>query len=197
MVDDLFLFHDVIFREYLGISELIVYPLYMAGTALFLYHFRERIGNSDYIILMLSIGFFVMSIFADIISDKVFSSQGMPGGYLFEDGFKFLGIASWLVYFSRTAFLDIMGVVRKRKARMSDGVCPRCDSSSVRIVKSQAPVDVPGVPLAAVYRYEKAAVTPLHNDQYSMVCDDCGYSEFFLSEKTKLVSVAENTRKTG
>lgn len=194
MLDDLFLFHDVILREYVGIREYISYPLYVALVALFFYVYRHRVLRTEYVILLLSIGFFIVSLTMDLAIDN----ELVPGNYLFEDGFKFLGIVAWLVYFTRSGFADVMAMAAGgRKSRMKDGVCSRCGSGEVSIFNSLVRQDLPGVPLAAIYRYEKPIVTPLRNEHLTLECKDCGYREIYISEQSKLVSVPHNMRQAG
>lgn len=192
MLDDLFLFHDVILREYLHVGEAITYSVYVFAVAFFFYHFRNLVKRTDYVIIFLALVFFAVSLLVDFVADR---QVDIPGHYLFEDGFKFLGIASWMLFFTRTAFVDIMAATGARKARMTDGICPHCLSTKVQIVRNRVSVELPGVPLSGIHRYEKPVVTPLRNDHFSLTCEDCGYSEFYVTERTKLVSVAENQRK--
>ncbi|RJQ48052.1 MAG: hypothetical protein C4534_00245 [Gaiellales bacterium] len=192
MLDDLFLFHDVILREYLGVAELVTYPLYFAAVAAFFYVFRRRVLDSEYVILILTAMFFLATMLLDLLVDN----QLIPGEYLFEDGFKFLGIVGWLTYFGRTGFSDVLAAASAgRRARMRDGVCARCGSTDVTISNSRAQPELHAVPLAAAYRYEKPVVTPLPSGQLSASCNECGYSEIYLSGSSKLVSVSRNLRR--
>lgn len=192
MLDDLLLFHDVIFREYLRVNEIVTYLLYAVVAGLFFYRFRELLKGFDYILLVLATGFFAASMGTDVLIDRQLAT--MPGVYLFEDGFKILGIGSWAMFFTRTAFYEVMTTAGARKMRMTDGVCPNCSSSDVSIVRNDLPVEVPAVPLAAIHRYEKPVVTPLNGYQCSVTCGACGYSEFYLNQNMKMVSVRENRR---
>ncbi|MHB0915924.1 MAG: hypothetical protein ACYC5A_10500 [Thermoleophilia bacterium] len=192
MVDDLFLFHDVIFRENLGVSEIVTYPLYALVVGLFFYRFRELLKGFDYVLMVLAAGFFAASMVTDLLIDRQIFT--MPGVYLFEDGFKFLGIGSWAMFFTRTAFSEVMATAGARRMRMTDGVCPNCGSSDVSIVRNDLPAEVPAVPLAAVHRYEKPVVMPLNGYQCSVTCGACGYSEFYLNQNMKMVSVREDRR---
>lgn len=193
MLDDMYLFHEVIFRDYLGIGESITYPLYVGMAALFVYRFRLRIMNSEYILLVLAACFFLVSMVFDLFAD----SELLPGSYLFEDGFKFLGIVSWLLYFTRSGFAEVMGARQAGRSRMVDGSCSRCGSSSISIVTGKRSVEVPFVPLSAVHRYERPKVSPLKTGHLLIRCDDCHYSEFYFNERMKLVSVDDDRRRAG
>lgn len=93
MLDDLFLFHEVIFPKYFGIREKWVMISYMALLAVILVKYHRVILNTKYVVLALSLVFFMLSIFFD----KVFTMFGEI--HLLEDGAKFCGIVIWMVYF--------------------------------------------------------------------------------------------------
>jgi hypothetical protein len=109
MIDDFFLFHDFVFPNYLHISEECIYIAYMITVSIFLILFRHTILQTDYIILCLSLVFFGLSILFDIIPVYI------SGHLLLEDGFKFFGIVSWMLYFIR--------------------VCSQCLNSEISITK--------------------------------------------------------------
>lgn len=102
-LDDLFLFHDVVFREDLNVNEWITYSVYLAVVAAFVYGYRMKIRRTDYAVLVLAALFFGLSVFVDLITDIGW----IPGAYLFEDGFKFLGIISWLMYLVLAGYTDV------------------------------------------------------------------------------------------
>ena len=107
MFDDLFMFHESIAPEYLHVPEkavLIVYGLY----ALYSFsHFRKIVLTNDIRFLVLAACAFGFSVLIDQVSDRFY----LPGEYLFEDGAKFIGIASWLAYFVNLSFHKVMAVV--------------------------------------------------------------------------------------
>lgn len=96
LIDDQFLFHEVICPEYLGIREEI--PLaFDALLALgFLVAFRRTILTHDYLVLLLAGGLLAGSIGMDLFI-------AFPGHYLVEDGLKLLGIGAWLGFFASSA----------------------------------------------------------------------------------------------
>lgn len=104
LVDDLFLLHDVIIPYYLEISEKFFYLFYGSSVLAIMYLFRTEILKSDYILLLLAFAFMASSVITDVLLTLGLAISDI---YLFEDGFKFMGIISWFVYFTRTAYLNI------------------------------------------------------------------------------------------
>jgi len=103
MLDDLFLFHDVVFPEYLGVSEHVLYAFYGLAAVSLLVEYRRLIAQSDYPLLLLALGLFGISLVMDFVSDYVL----LPGMFMLEDGPKFLGIVAWAGYFIRTSALAL------------------------------------------------------------------------------------------
>ncbi|MCB0476295.1 MAG: hypothetical protein KDC69_11510, partial [Flavobacteriaceae bacterium] len=54
--------------------------------------------KSDYYLLLISVFFLGSSVFTDLI----FPSEGLE--YFIEDSFKFIGIVSWMLFFTTSAF---------------------------------------------------------------------------------------------
>jgi hypothetical protein len=102
LFDDFFLLHDYIFPRYLGVQEKIVFigyaGLILWGTVVF----WKDILKTEYLILLIALGFFGLSLFIDAFQYRIESIVG-PSRILFEDGFKLLGIVGWLGYFTRSA----------------------------------------------------------------------------------------------
>lgn len=107
LLDDMFLFHDVIFPEYLKISENYFYITYGLILVTFLILYRKILLNTDYILLLLAFGFFVVSAGIDAFTAHVVE---LPGQFFFEDSFKLLGVISWFAFFSRTSFMQVKTV---------------------------------------------------------------------------------------
>ncbi len=105
LLDDIFLFHEEVAPEYLHISELIVFAVYMIVGIVFVFSNWKEILSSEYIILMIAFGMFATSIFLDALPlDSFHLRYFWEQLELFlEDGFKFAGIATWLTYFARYA----------------------------------------------------------------------------------------------
>ncbi len=103
LLDDLFLIHEEVMPEYLGIPEKVFLAGYLVAIVAFLYTNRAEILGSEYLLLGLALALFGASVFLDAIPNRFYDSvYWMPKlEKLFEDGFKFAGIATWLVYFGR------------------------------------------------------------------------------------------------
>jgi hypothetical protein len=101
MIDDLFLFHDVVFPVYLHIGENVFFAFYGISVCAMIYFFRELILKTDYILFMLSFGFLGSSAISDSLA-----AMGFIGKYAMalEDSLKFMGILSWFSYYLRTSY---------------------------------------------------------------------------------------------
>lgn len=113
-LDDIFLFHEEIAPNYLHLDELVVFAVYgIIGIGFVLLNWRE-ILSSEYALLLLAFALFATSVALDAVPKEV-----LPARYFWEqlelfleDGFKFAGIATWLMYFARYAIQRIEGVQR-------------------------------------------------------------------------------------
>jgi hypothetical protein len=105
LFDDMLMLHDRFLPAH-GITQPMAIGTYVFLTGALLVRFRQLIPRETVPVLGLSLVFFSLSVSIDAIP---------PGEilyhHLFEDGFKFLGIAGWLGFFSITVF----GVVRDPK----------------------------------------------------------------------------------
>ncbi len=98
LFDDLFMFHEALFPWYFHIPQRFVYVGYILMTVVYFFYFRKDILNSEYKILTIAIILLGLS----VLGDFVLPQEGIA--YLFEDGFKAFGIATWAVYFMRLSF---------------------------------------------------------------------------------------------
>ena len=94
-LDDAFLLHETVFPQ-LGISGRAIYATYGVLLLSYLFRFYPLILTTDHILIAIALGFFGMSIAVDMLD---LSGQR---AFLLEDGAKFVGIVSWLVYFFQT-----------------------------------------------------------------------------------------------
>lgn len=101
LVDDLFLFHDVIFPEYLNISQSLFFISYGIILIIYLFLYKLELLSTDYIFLLAAFGLFAASVAVDEFVEHVVE---LPAEYLIEDGFKLLGIISWFAFFTRTCY---------------------------------------------------------------------------------------------
>ena len=102
LADDAFLMHERLLPNHLFIPEMAVYGVYAAFVCLFVLQFRRLILATHYPLLFVAVGFLAMS----LVVERCFAATDM--GIFLEDSFKFLGIISWLVYFSDTAARAIL-----------------------------------------------------------------------------------------
>jgi hypothetical protein len=103
MLDDMFLFHEEVVSTYLGIGQKKVYLAYFLVVLAFLYFNRREILSSEYLPLVIAMAAFGLSISLDVIEDSFFEvlSGSLYEKYevFFEDGIKFIGIATWLAFY--------------------------------------------------------------------------------------------------
>lgn len=97
MIDDIFLFHEIIFPRYVGVPQPVVHVTYMSMVAAFLLVFRADIFRTDFLLLGLALGAFALSVGLDLTA----TINPLPLQFLFEDGAKMFGIVSWAAYFVR------------------------------------------------------------------------------------------------
>ncbi len=115
LLDDLFLLHEDVFPNGLGISQKIVIGSYLGMVLGWLLLFRNEILASDFSFLLLALGFFGLSVGVDYLDELVERFVGQ-WRIFFEDGFKLLGIGCWLYYFVTHAKSQIMKHLPEVKA---------------------------------------------------------------------------------
>lgn len=102
LFDDLFQFHRILYPRFLHVSMALTSAAY-AGLAIGLFwHFREIMEQSEYLLLLLAFGFLGLSLAIDVLPGLNF------GRSFIADGFKLLGITSWLTYVARSGAREIM-----------------------------------------------------------------------------------------
>lgn len=102
LLDDLFQLHEEVYRVYLHVPERVVVLVYGSIVAAYFWRFRAMIRRSQYGWLILALGLLGFSAISDQLSHLLKHMR-----YLVEDGTKFLGIAAWFAYQSRTSFAFI------------------------------------------------------------------------------------------
>jgi hypothetical protein len=98
LFDDFFMFHDFLARRYLHLHEDVVYVSIALALLAFLLRFRGHILARPCGFLVLALGGLAASMGVDIVFGKT-AVYSVHWVFLFEDGFKFLGIAAWAAYF--------------------------------------------------------------------------------------------------
>ncbi|WP_147294258.1 hypothetical protein [Pontibacter diazotrophicus] len=117
LLDDLFLLHEGEIPSLLGIRERYIMVTYLILIALFLIRFVKIIWTTSYLVLLSSLGFFGLSVFIDALSLFIeIEEQSSTGelAFLFEDGFKFMGIVGWFYYFASTSHAAIKRGINKK-----------------------------------------------------------------------------------
>ena len=90
----------------LGINEKAVLLGYGGIALAWLLTFRRIILKTDYWLLLISLGFFALSVGIDGLQSLIDTLIG-DLRILLEDGFKLLGIVSWLGYFIKCSLIAI------------------------------------------------------------------------------------------
>lgn len=106
MFDDALLIHETLAPRYLSIDEKIVLLTLGLAVLTYLFSFRKIILQTNYTILLLAYVFLALSVLTDGILDPWFWPLG-HWEYFIEDGFKWLGIASWCSYYAHTSYVFI------------------------------------------------------------------------------------------
>lgn len=96
-LDDVFMLHEEVFTRYLGLLEGVIYTLYAGSVSWYLWRFKGLIRRTNYTLLVIALASFALSIALDVIRPAFINP------YLFEDGFKFVGLTTWLAYVWQTA----------------------------------------------------------------------------------------------
>lgn len=125
-IDDVFMFHDEIFRLY-GVHENVFVVSYVAISCSFLLIYFKTILKTKFPLLALALFCLASSVLLDKVpgSFKEDYFQGIFNSIIFEDGFKMVGILFWLLYFTsvtKTAFDQAVQVFRKRERRKSGNI---------------------------------------------------------------------------
>ncbi len=104
LCDDLFQMHKILYPKLFYLSTILVYGAYGLFALWYLIHFRKQILETEFLLLVFSIAFFVFAVIADTFP---LLSRGNTA---FSDAFKFFGIVSWFVYFVRTCSKKVQGL---------------------------------------------------------------------------------------
>lgn len=105
LFDDLFLFHEKMFPDVLGIPESMTFSTYAVIVLGFLVAFRGAILRTRYPVLLFAGAMLALSMTADTLTNL---SADTSLKFLVEDGFKFTGIAAWFVYYARVCADEVI-----------------------------------------------------------------------------------------
>lgn len=95
-LDDLFLVHDQVMPDYLGVSQAGVVAAYALAGFAYLGAFRTQIARTAYPLLFASFALLAVSVGLDVLQDRW--EIYLPASGFLEDGAKLLGIGTWLAY---------------------------------------------------------------------------------------------------
>lgn len=105
-LDDLFLLHEAIIPDCIGVGEKPIFVVYAAATVVGGIAFRRYILKTDYLLLFAALGFFALSLCVDAIQHDLEPIMGHWRSFL-EDGAKLLGVAAWFGYFLRCGLAEV------------------------------------------------------------------------------------------
>lgn len=107
-IDDLFLIHDGLLPA-IGLNENIMYIIYGIFSFCYFTAFHNYILKTPFIILFMAFGFLGLSVISDLFK--------VPGinPFLFEDGFKIIGIISWMVYHFKVSKYVLLKMRQKQE----------------------------------------------------------------------------------
>ena len=112
--DDLLRIHEGV-APTVGIPKRVMYGLYLAGTVAWLWAFRDYLlRRTEW--LLLAAAFILLSF--SVAVDVLFVERRR---HLLEDGAKFLGIATWALYFVRTSLAELATRMRAAPAARETG----------------------------------------------------------------------------
>lgn len=110
LFDDLLLIHESVFPHYLNIPEKFFYVSYVIALIAYLIRFRKTILKTEFLLLLLALNFFGLSIIIDLFQQTFHLIR--PGLVdLIEDLSKFLGILGWCTYFVRLCTKQVRSMV--------------------------------------------------------------------------------------
>ena len=96
MLDDMLQFHEEIYPKYIAIPQRVTYGAYAIAVLAYLVRFRGAIARTPYLLALLAAASLGLSAMLDQLPSP------LPAQFLFEDGFKLMGIVSWLMYLAQT-----------------------------------------------------------------------------------------------
>lgn len=102
-LDDLFIIHERLGPEYLGVPETAIYAFYATAALLLLVRFRATVMRTEVLLLLSAGTAMAVAIVVDCVPLAWFNRVGPVWLQLIEDGAKLLGICLWATYLIRTA----------------------------------------------------------------------------------------------
>jgi hypothetical protein len=107
-LDDIFLFHESVFPDNLGIPEKVVFLSYGIAMVVYGVRYLKLLLATEYVLFALAIGFFGLSILSDFV-DYYYNDYSL----LLEDGLKFTGLIFWTSYYFRASKQIVKPLLRR------------------------------------------------------------------------------------
>lgn len=137
LADDFLMMHEIFFPKYLGLSENVFFVIYPLALISYLIIYLKEILLSKVLLFFSALGFLGFS----IISDKILPQQGSI--MIVEDGFKFIGITGWFIYFAHVCHTVIKNTfeaeIEHSKIQLSNLYV---DSKSNELIAPQSAYDI-------------------------------------------------------
>lgn len=103
-LDDIYLFHEEVAYLIFKIPQKYVYGFYIVVVFLYLLRFYKYILKTKYLFFVVALISFALSVMFDYGRDIFHLSTNF---IVLEDGFKLLGILSWIIYFTETGIYEV------------------------------------------------------------------------------------------
>ena len=113
MLDDFFQLHEVIYKSYFGVDEVVIFSIYFILLFGDLIIFRQIIHETEYPIMLVAGGFFILSLLVDHFQSEFTEVVGSDLRILLEDGFKLFGIAGWFAYFAYSSYQELRRLIKR------------------------------------------------------------------------------------
>lgn len=133
-MDDLFLIHEEILPNKLGISENVLFVFYAIALLFLLLRFRKILLRTQPILLALSLCLFSMSMSSDLI--PALASLPRDNTFALEDGSKFVAIFAWFSYFLWIAVEKIVLLANDVVTRSNNASTAMSSESQKTLVSS-------------------------------------------------------------
>lgn len=107
LLDDFLQFHESVYPRFLGLSEQLVYPAYVATLVVIVWLWGRRAVADNLVIVLAAVLFLSISVLADLVLD----SQTFANYHYVEDGSKMLGFTLWAVFLVRAGLQSVVTAV--------------------------------------------------------------------------------------
>ena len=101
LLDDFFRLHEEVLPKYFGIGEKMVVAAYGIFTMYYLMRFRNVLLRTEYLLLFSAVALLGISVAIDQ------APFAIAFRYAIEDGAKFLGAITWLMFFGRLTMAEL------------------------------------------------------------------------------------------